>query len=63
MIIKILLFILYFGTVLSTILSIRMLAAEILSATHSSIVNWLNDWFHFIFYLPTAILWSICLII
>ena len=63
MIIKTLLFILYFATALSTILSIRMLAYEIMSAKYHSIAAWLTDYFHFIFYLPTAILWAICLII
>lgn len=62
MIQSILLFILYFLTVISTILSIRMISLEILSGIKPDIAL-LEDYFHWIFYVPTAILWSICLII
>jgi len=63
MIQSILLFILYFLTVISTILSIRMLSLEILSGIIPDKVHWLQDYFHFMFYIPTGILWAICLTI
>jgi hypothetical protein len=55
--------ILYFLTVISTILSIRMLSLEILSGINPHKDYGLQDYFHFMFYIPTGILWAICLII
>jgi len=54
------LFLLYFATIFFTIQTIRMIILEILQSKVSYIDS---DYFSYVWYIPTCILWAICLII